>query len=118
MTMISLIAVFILAAVASPAIVLGPSIHVSVDNPSAPHAESFLAIDPKNPAHMLASSIAVNRGDSEGASVYISRDSGRTWQRARTSGANVPHLAGGDPMVYFDHSGSALFNSLCGSPDC
>src|SRR5713226_3547256 len=64
-----------------PAIVIGPSVHISADNPTAPHAESFLALDPKNPSQLIASSIVYEPGKALPASVYVSRDAGRSWER-------------------------------------
>jgi hypothetical protein len=99
-----------------PAIVLGPSVQISADNPTAPHAESFLALNPKNPAQLVASSIVFGPG--EHTAVYVSRDGGRSWQRATISSAVVPQMSGSDPIVYYDHSGAALFSGLCTTPDC
>ena len=98
-----------------PAIVLGPSVHVSADNPKAPHVESFLALNPKDPSELVASSIVY--GETR-AAVYLSRDAGRSWERATSFGAGVPHFSGGDPIVYYDLSGAALFSSLCDESDC
>jgi hypothetical protein len=49
--------------------------------------------------------------------IYASRDGGRSWQRA-TARAGVPQISGGDPIVYYDRSGAALFSGLCNTPDC
>src|SRR6266576_6658996 len=65
----------------SPAIVLGPSVHVSTDRPTAPHVESFLAISPRDPDRMVASSISFERGEPISVA-YFSRDRGRSWQRS------------------------------------
>ena len=98
------------------AIVLGSSVHVSVDNPATPHVESFLAINPKDPSRLVASSVVAGPGDA--AAVYVSRDTGRSWERATSSGAGVPHLSGADPAVYYDLNGTALFCSLCNESNC
>jgi hypothetical protein len=99
-----------------PAIVPGRSVQISTDNPKAPHVESFLAINPKHPAQLVASSIVVGPGGA--ASVYVSRDAGQTWQRSTTSRPGVPKISGADPIVYYDRNGAALFAGLCNSPDC
>ena len=99
-----------------PAIAVGPSVHISTDNPKAPHVESFLAINPRNPAQLVASSIVVGPGGT--ASVYVSKDAGHSWQRSTTSSAGVPEISGHDPIVYYDRSGTALFAGLCDGPDC
>jgi hypothetical protein len=95
-----------------PAIIIGPSVHVSGDNPTAPHVESFLALNPKNPSQLITSSIVYEAGKSLPASVYVSRDAGRSWERASFFGRSVPPLSGGDPVVYYDLSGAALFGGL------
>src|ERR1700680_3767910 len=76
-----------------PAIVLGSSAHVSADNPTAPHVESLLALNPTNPSELIATSVVLGRGGG-GAAVYVSRDTGRSWRRATSFGAGVPHFSG------------------------
>jgi hypothetical protein len=100
-----------------PAILLGSSVHISADNPTAPHVESFLALNPTNPSQLVATSI-VSEGEVGGVALYVSRDAGRSWERATSLGAGVPQLSGGDPIVYYDPSGAALFCSLCEGSDC
>src|SRR5262245_12788053 len=93
---------------------LGRSAHISTDAPKNPHAESFLAVNPKNAAQMIATSIVFGdpsypRGSSR---VYFSGDSGRTWRRSSSVGSGMPALMGTDPIVYFDSAGGALFGSI------
>ncbi len=99
-----------------PAIVLGPSVHISVDNPTTPHVESFLALNQKNPAQMVATSILFEHGERTSV-VYSSRDGGLRWERSATFDAGVPAFSGGDPVVYYDSSGAALFGSIESVPD-
>lgn len=94
-----------------PSIIIGPSVHISADRPTAPHVESFLAISPKDPNRMLASSISYENGKSTSV-VYVSRDGGRSWVRPASFGAGVPHFSGSDPAVYYDSTGAALFTSI------
>jgi hypothetical protein len=99
-----------------PAIQFGRNVHVSSDAPTNPHAETFLALNSKNPEQMLATSIVF--GDPlfpRGASrVYASVDSGRTWRRSSSLGPAVPPVTGTDPIVYYDQTGAALFGSITG----
>jgi hypothetical protein len=99
-----------------PSIVLGPSVHISTDSPSIPLAESFLSIDPRNPSQFIASAILAGQGES--AAIYVSQDSGRSWKRTTSLASGLPELSGGDPIVYFDSSGAALFAGLCDGSDC
>ena len=99
-----------------PALVLGSSVQISADRPTAPHVESFLAIDPKDPNRMLATSISFENGQLTSVA-YSSRDGGRSWQRSQSFGANVPHFSGGDPAIYFDATGAALFTTIENPPD-
>jgi hypothetical protein len=101
---------------AGPAIIVGPSVHVSADAPDAPHVESFLAINPVNPSQLVASSIVGTPGEN-GAAVYVSRDGGQRWDRA-SPGVDLPRFSGADPVVYFEAHGAALFGSLCDQPGC
>src|SRR6266496_6225943 len=98
-----------------PKIVTGPNVIISSDSAENPHAESFLAISPKDPAVMLATSLMYSEGKAT-AAVYVSRNGGRTWHRASSLGKNVPPIRGGDPIVYFDAVGGALFGGVEGSP--
>src|SRR5438445_11359710 len=66
-----------------PAIVLGSSVHVSADNPKAPHVESFLALNPKNPSELVASSIVY--GETR-AGVDLSGVAGASWGRVTSFG--------------------------------
>jgi hypothetical protein len=97
-----------------PSISLGHSVLVSNDAPTNPHAETFLALNPREPAQMIATSIVFGdplypRGTSR---VYASRDGGRTWQRSSAVGKGVSALMGTDPIVYYDYTGAALFGSI------
>jgi hypothetical protein len=100
----------------SPRIVAGRKLLVSTDAPLSPHAESFLALNPKDAAQLLATSIVFERGRSTSV-IYASVDGGRTWRRSESFGTNVPPFAGSDPIVYYDGRGAAMFGSIAGMPD-
>lgn len=83
--------------------------HISSDSPKIPFAESFLAINPHVPKNLVAASQLVTNGE-ELAWVYASRDGGLTWVRGQAKGAgNNLFQGGGDPVVYFDASGTAFY---------
>src|SRR5262245_26814544 len=54
---------------------------ISADNAANPHVESHLAVNPRDPAHLLATSMVSEGGDSS-SHVYVSRDGGRHWTRS------------------------------------
>src|SRR5687768_13127353 len=63
--------------------------HVSSAAPKTPHIESHLAINPRNPKHMLAAASMLRRNTrlGIGGGVYVTFDGGRSW---RASKFNVP----------------------------
>ncbi len=90
--------------------------HISTDAPNAPFFETFLALNPRDPNNLVATSMV---GTDEGTRtpIYASRDGGRTWQRARTTNpADSMMLYGGDPIVYFDAAGTAFFGNFNDAP--
>jgi len=97
-------------------IILGPSVQISADRPNAPHVESFLAISPKDPHQMLASSISFENGVAI-CVVYSSHDGGRTWRRSDSFCKGVVPFSGGDPVVYYDNTGAGLFASIDSGSD-
>jgi hypothetical protein len=94
------------------AVTVGRSTVISSDAPRAPHAESFLAIDPKDDRIMLATSSAIEGGALH-SPVYVTSDGGRSWRRVHFP-ANDPitKLDGGDPTVYFAPSGRGYFITM------
>jgi hypothetical protein len=90
--------------------------HVSTDSPTAPFVETFLAINPRDRNNLVAASM-VGTDASMVTRVYASRDGGHTWQRGRAVGAgNTIFANGGDPVVYFDATGTALFGVYHNAP--
>lgn len=84
---------------------------ISSDEQSVPHVESQLAIDPKNPRHMIAASLALDKAGSLYSAFYVTMDGGATWHRSRgvTGGPlEKGFFKGGDPAVIFSPSGAAL----------
>src|SRR5690242_1399037 len=83
---------------------------ISTDNPKRPHFESSLAVDPKDPPHMLATS-TVAQGRMGASFPYVSFDGGRTWKRGHAASGNDTLFKSGmgDALVYIDHHGTAFF---------
>jgi hypothetical protein len=84
--------------------------------------ETYIAVDPNRPSHLIATYNDYRRGDGTCGATY-SRDGGRTWNDATMptgfvrGGAygNKPRQyfqAGGDPSVAFDSKGNAYYACL------
>ena len=94
-------------------IFVGESIRVSV-NRERPHVEPNIAVNPKNPRHLVATSIAFTRHDSSfTCAVFTSFDGGRSWQVGDLSPLNKLKLDfAGDPWIAFGHAGTVFFSCL------
>src|SRR6185369_12397218 len=94
-------------------IVVGESIRVTV-NSERPHVEPNIAIDPKNPMHLVATSIAFTRPDNSfTCAVFMSFDGGRTWQPGDLSPLNDLKLdSAADPWIAFGPGGSVFFSCI------
>src|SRR5262249_16645361 len=78
--------------------------HVSVAEPKSPHYETYIAVHPKNPKHIIAVSMVthVPTGKS-GTNVYVTFDGGTKWTQSRL---DHPSLASGtDGVVYLSADG-------------
>lgn len=85
--------------------------HVSSDAPKTPHIESHLAVNPRNPNHMLATSsmLRSNTKLGIGGGVYVTFDGGKHW---RASKFTAPILySASDGIVYFNE-GTAYFAAI------
>ena len=72
-----------------------------------PHVESFIAVDSRDPQHLLAASMVVINGETR-SYPYVSFDGGKSWTLGQvTDNAGVVNEA--DPIVYFSYSGVAFF---------
>ncbi len=103
------------AASQHPDIAVSPGTEISRDSPGDPHVETFLALNPRNPQNLLATSIAIENGKNASV-VYASFDGGKTWKRARSATEDNKIFKGGDPIVYFDPQGTAFFGAIQGTP--
>ncbi len=84
--------------------------HISVDHAKNPHVEPFLAVNPKDPKHWLATAI-VNENGGTSCYPYVSRDGGRTWKRGQMKTKSGERIfgTGEDPLIYFDPDGNTAF---------
>jgi hypothetical protein len=92
----------------SPQITVGQSVHISASHATDVFFETLLAINPRNPRNLIASSI-VCREAAFWCDVYASFDSGQTWVQGRGPEGDEQMFRGGDPVVFFDASGAAFF---------
>src|SRR5689334_7056657 len=61
------------------------SSQISTAHPKRPHIESFLAVDPRNPKHMIAASMVERPSGQLGTDVYVSFDGGQRWSASRVA---------------------------------
>src|SRR5690606_14711245 len=71
--------------------------------PNKMQNESSIALNPKNPANLIASAVDYRANSSTW--VYVSSDGGNTWRNLNL-GKPYPHWRStNDPSVYFDNEG-------------
>ncbi len=95
----------------SPAPAFSRNILITRDFSRAPiQTEPHLAVNPKNPNHLLVGVIDYNFA---GVSAYVSLDGGETWIGPRQLRYLKDDIgSGGDPVVAFDRDGNAYFASI------
>ncbi|HEU4563909.1 MAG TPA: sialidase family protein [Gemmatimonadaceae bacterium] len=98
-----------LAQAPAPAIRVLRSSQISTANPKQPHVESMLAIDPRDPAHLIAASMVGRASGKLGTNIYASFDGGRRWTPSRIAPRDSALYIGGDPVVHITRDGTALF---------
>src|ERR1043166_15507 len=98
------------AAAQTATIRMGRSTLVSGDAPTVPHAETFLAVNPRDARNLIAASTILQGGWRD--AVYASHDGGRTWTRAPLRPSSPPTQFDGDPVVYFDERGVAVLSEI------
>lgn len=93
-----------------PAIRVGPNVQVSKAHSKWAHYETWVAADPKNPMHLLGSSMVFNPEAAKYESVvYASFDGGATWSKTLRGHAGWMM---GDPVTAFGPDGTAYFSAL------
>jgi hypothetical protein len=105
-----------------------PNVLVNQDLSSAPHNETAVAINPKNPNNIVAGANDYRLGFGS-SGFYATLDGGRTWQdgiipfptvwfepakaAGSTTGRQLLALdGGGDPAIAFDHDGTAYYADI------
>ena len=81
---------------------------ISIDHATHPHIESFIAVDSRDPQHLLAASMVVINGETR-SYPYASFDGGKSWTLGRIID-DEEVVTGADPIVYFSSSGVAFFS--------
>src|ERR1041385_7548429 len=94
-----------------PKITVVANRQISIDDALSPHFETFIAINPRQPRQLLATSIVFDRRRGLGSVAYISNDRGATWQRVVLARTDTVTATSGDPIVYFDQHGTAFFGT-------
>jgi hypothetical protein len=85
---------------------------ISVDHADRPHVESHIAVDPKDPKHLLATAMVFIDGDTR-VFPYVSFDGGKTWARGEIIGdSSITGTGAGDPVIYITGSGVSYFSTL------
>ncbi len=86
--------------------------HISVDQAKRPHVESYIAVDPRDPQHLLATAMVVIDGNTR-AYPYASFDGGKTWATGQIIGdSSITGAGAGDPVIYITNSGVSFFSTL------
>jgi len=86
------------------------TIHISSDAPGIRHAETWLAVNPRNPQNRIVASMTL--APHGGLVVYASTDGGKSWRCAKHGEREALTVEGGDPVIAFDSAGTAYFGYL------
>jgi hypothetical protein len=90
------------------------NIMVSGDRPKTPHVEPYVAANPKDAKHLVASIIAYTRSNGRSTcAVFTSFDGGKTWTRGTLPGLDkLDMFFAADPWVTFGPSGTVFSSCL------
>lgn len=100
------------AQIASHSSTVGDNILVTGDAPTRPHVEPFIAADPADAQHLVASTIAFTRSDAWFTiAVFTSFDGGRSWRRSKIEGLDGFAFVG-DAWTAFGSKGVAFLCCL------
>jgi hypothetical protein len=107
--MLMLVATFALAAppicAQNGGIRIVSSSQISTADPKTPHFETHLAVDPRNPKHMIAVSMLERLEGKGGSNIYVTFDGGKSWSRSVLKHSSLTR--GGDGIVYINNDGTA-----------
>lgn len=93
-------------------VVVGQTVQISADVPDRPHVEPFVAVDPQDPSHLVAASMAFTRADEMFTCVaFTSFDGGSTWKRSPLPGLERSDFSA-DPWVAFGPDGTVYLSCL------
>jgi hypothetical protein len=81
---------------------------VSADLPSLPHVEPVIAVNPRDPAHLVAAAMAIR--DTWTVHVLVSMDGGASWTRRQLPGLGGPRS--GDPWLAWSDDGALYLSCL------
>jgi hypothetical protein len=85
---------------------------ISVDQADHPHVESYIAVDPRDPLHLLATAMVHINGEMR-TYPYASIDGGKTWAVGQIIGdAGITGPGAFDPVVYITNTGICFFSTL------
>jgi hypothetical protein len=99
----------VLAATPQSGLQIGAPVLVSSDAPSVRHAETVLAVNPRDPLNLIVA--AIRLADPMHTVVYATHDAGRTWVRALGPDGSPLADREDDPAVTFDAQGRAYFTA-------
>jgi hypothetical protein len=95
-------------------IAIGPSTHVSVDEPKSTFAETWIATNPRNANNIIAAVTRLGHNEWRGVT-YASFDGGRHWVQSKIPRDTLT-IFDGDPVVSFDADGVAYY-SVTAAPE-
>ena len=85
---------------------------ISIDQAKQPHVESYIAVDPKDPQHLLATAMVLVNGEMR-SYPYATFDGGKTWSKGQIIGdSSITGPGAADPIVYITNTGVCLFSTL------
>lgn len=101
------------AALAQPSgIQLLSARQISADQAKRPHVESYIAVDPRDSQHLLATAMVHLEGKSW-AFPYVTFNGGKNWETGRITGdTSITGPGVADPVVSFTNSGLCFFSTL------
>jgi hypothetical protein len=95
---------------------VGPQRHVSADLPHLPHAEPVIAVNPRDPRHLVAAAIVIPDAKSDrfyetwNVQVLVSTDAGATWMRRELPGLDGRFSA--DPWLAWADDGTLYLSCV------